>query len=183
MAKALILVHPGSMYGSAEFSLGKYEARAQRDGVYSELRAHTGPFIVIDGSLSDEIDATGTSLISDTIARCKAAGYPAYRLWGDDGSEEPFDGWTSGEGAPDFCIFEHQTDAGAMLAKILDKEFIVEVTGAWASYSGEEGCVNSVIDEFHAAGWSSDKARLAEYAVFIDDPDLDLEEGEDEPDL
>lgn len=54
--RVLVLVHPGSACGSANFNIGKFEARAARDALCSELDNWRGDVLVIDGELSDELE-------------------------------------------------------------------------------------------------------------------------------
>jgi hypothetical protein len=54
--KLLVIVHPGSACGSADFNLGKFEARAARDTLRGAIEDWEGGVIVIDGELSDELE-------------------------------------------------------------------------------------------------------------------------------
>ncbi|KKN51847.1 hypothetical protein LCGC14_0618610 [marine sediment metagenome] len=54
LPKTLVLVLPGSMFGSAESQFGR-KARQYRGAIAEEILSHDGQFVVIDGFLSDEI--------------------------------------------------------------------------------------------------------------------------------
>lgn len=92
----LVVVHPGSCCGSADMNLGRYDARACRDGLVALLDRHTGPILVVDGELSDELEgdfgsyASLGKAIRDAVARCSAAGHVARRVWGPDDEDPHF---------------------------------------------------------------------------------------------
>lgn len=67
----LVLVHPGSACGSADFNLGSSEASDARSRLANDLALWHGDIIVMDGFLSDEI-ATHPALdeaIQDALRR------------------------------------------------------------------------------------------------------------------
>lgn len=142
----LVLVHPGSMYGSAAFSLGRDTARTCRENALAQVCAHAGAFIIIDGALSDEIPIRDQQMLCDCLSAAAARGHLALRLWGDDGEERPFRGWSgvlSQKLPADFeAVYDDQVAAANAFAGQSRGNWI-EVTGAWAS-AGKGGCVNSV---------------------------------------
>lgn len=141
--ETLILVHPGSMCGSARMQLGRLEADAARAEVLERVRSHDGPLFVIDGALSDELSAPETALIEAALSRSEAAGHPAGRLWGCDSGEAPFPGWSGRrtDGGP--MVFDGQEAAAEALAPSLPAGPVL-VTGAWAGSNADQGCVNAV---------------------------------------
>lgn len=132
--KTLILVHPGSLCGSANFNLGRVEARAVRDAVVADLRVWDGNVLVLDGFLSDELDDYPDlqSAIDEAVAR--AAGF-GRRIEADDP--------------------EHADLAVAFLQEqALPADVQVSLTGAWYDPTDESGCVNATRDALAAAGYS-----------------------------
>lgn len=147
-APVLILVHPGSMMGSARMNLGKFEADAARDAVLEEVISHEGGLIVIDGAFSDELQGNPEHLISGALAAARGRGELALRLWGCDAGEAPYRGW---EGLGELAcglVHDGQCEAATALVEqgVLDGTRPILVTGAWASDDGTDGCVTSVAD-------------------------------------
>lgn len=66
--KILIMVHPGSACGSAEFNIGRDDARAGRIALAEEMADWHGPVIVIDSDLSDELG--GYPVYAGAIEAC-----------------------------------------------------------------------------------------------------------------
>lgn len=129
-APVLILVHPGSMFGSMADRFGKTEALYARIEVAEQLEKWNGPIVIVDGFLSDEIsvyDRLGR-VINDVVAK------GAIRI----------------DGCDDSGMLE---DVGARLNEILPlagrKSFI---TGAWYFEDGSAGCVNSVASQVEKLG-------------------------------
>jgi hypothetical protein len=146
----LVLVHPGSLFGSADSLLGRSEAQGVREDVFGTLDAHVGPVLIIDGALSDEIGSPYENRIEAALSRAMAAGHQALRLWGCDSGEAPFGRWSGS--APDGVALVHdsQQEAARAAAQVLAGHQVA-VTGAWASVSGTTGCVNSVADVLREA--------------------------------
>ena len=170
----MILVHPGSMYGSASALLGPEAAQRGREDVLYEIETWQGGLIVIDGALSDEISRADQDLIEESLDRAAARGAIALRIWGDDGGLPPYPGWSGrGEMVP---VHPDQMEAAKYLAPHLEGSPRLEVIGCWASPQFEGGgCVNSVAQELRAAIGSS--ARVEINPVSMMDPDL----SEDDP--
>lgn len=138
----IILVHPGSACGSADFSLGRDLAGDGRAEIMADLAACEGGLVVIDGSLSVELAegryASFGKAIEDALARTKAAGAPSRRIFGCDD------------------VPPHQDEAvrAIVTSGLLDRDrHRLRMTGAWYDPSGESGCVNGVMEAFEEAGF------------------------------
>lgn len=141
----LILVHPGSLCGSARSILGRLDANAARDEILFEVSQHQGDLVVIDGSLSDELSRGENETIEASLARVEADGHLALRIWGCDSGEAPYIGWKATGLQGRHAVFDGQEEAAAAIADILGSGEI-SVTGAWATQDGSTGCVCSVRD-------------------------------------
>lgn len=64
----MVLVHPGSACGSADFNLGD-EAAPLRDALASEIMKWKGDVFILDGELSDELDHYAT--LGLAVQACK----------------------------------------------------------------------------------------------------------------
>lgn len=163
----LILVHPGSACGSADFNLGSQLAQSYREGLIKDLGSWTGDILVIDGELSEELkQPTFIPLghaIKQTLARCRQAGFRADRAWGCDN------------------IPPHQSDRiSAWIADGVLQPTTMRVclTGAW--YNGEgDGCVGGVEQQLRKAGF---KVSVRDSVVCeLDPPDDDCDDGHPGP--
>ena len=170
--KTLVVVHPGSLFGSADFSVGKRAAWECRSRIMEEIARHQGNLIVIDGFLSDEIsdefeDVIYTGL-SNAITCANRTGklgtFTALRVWGCDGGERPFEGWHGFGSCTQPMVFSGQEEAAEYISSYLTSNEIV-VTGAWATEHGEWGCVNSVADVFRSR-LPNASVRVSEDALF-----------------
>lgn len=172
--KILILVHPGSLCGSARSMIGKYEADAARDLILHEVQTHSGGLIVIDGSLSDELSRAENDLIDLALMRNEAEGYVAMRLWGCDSGEPPYADWQSFGMARQDAVFDSQQDAISTVAhKFAGRNVIV--TGAWASVDGSTGCVCSVVDALHEDPANGITAAVSSCALMEPDETSEIE--------
>ena len=142
-----VLVHPGSLFGSARQALGP-DARGLRDAVLEELRdkAHTHNLAIIHGFLSDEIDADARSLMGQAIEDARAGDQEALVLWGCDAGEPP----DPAQG-PFAATFGGQDEAAAWLAGRMPADAQVTLSGAWHDPSGESGCVTGMADVLRRA--------------------------------
>lgn len=154
MRTLLIVVHPGSCCGSADFNCGDEAAEDARDILADDLDEWTGAVAVIDGDLSSDLRQRKYrefgAAIEGALERAAAAGLPAIRIRGGD--EDEFD----------------QVAAALSLCGSLclaSSAWKVEVTGAWYDPSGSEGCVNSVVEALAKAGVS---AAVRPSAVMLD---------------
>lgn len=148
--ETLILVHPGSMCGSARMQLGRVEADAAREEVLDRVGSHEGPLFVIDGALSDELSDRENVLIDGAVRRAAEAGRPAGRLWGCDSGEAPYPRWPGFRTDAGPLVFDGQEAAATQLAPTLPDGPVL-VTGAWAGSNASDGCVNSVANAVRAA--------------------------------
>lgn len=133
----LVIVHPGSACGSANFNIGLTNARSARDDLTCELNEWTGAVVVIDGDFSDELSGYPRydQAIKNSLSRAKDAGLMSLRLQGDD---------------PDQIkrIEEvMQTMGGETCSRSL-----FTVTGAWYDNEDGGGCVGSVVDKIRSLG-------------------------------
>lgn len=143
MRTLLIVVHPGSACGSADFNLGEAEASSARDTLADDLDSWTGPVAVIDGDLSSELRRRayrdlGMSL-EMLLKRTADGGRRSLRIRGD--AEEAFDQVAAAQA----IVADFQLAAGG---------WQVEVTGAWYEPGHLDGCVNSVVEVLEQVGIS-----------------------------
>jgi hypothetical protein len=132
----LVLVHAGSACGSADFNIGRSEARCGREALVMCLNAHHGGVVIVDGFLSDEIPSFPelNAAIANALDQARGLGQVALRVKGCDSEDHD------------------QTKAiEAVLAaqpELKDLDFIV--TGAWYEPPNHDdpepgGCVGSVL--------------------------------------
>lgn len=160
----LILVHPGSCCGSADFNLSSADAALQRAFLQEELDSWSGAIVVIDGALSDELPGFPTfdAAISRTLGRASQAGLLSCRILGDDASE-----FTQVDAAKKL-VDEHGLEPTTHAIKL---------TGAWYDPEDQEGCVNSVYEVFEDAGFSVD---VLDSAFSLDSLDNDEDDSHSE---
>lgn len=123
----LVVVHPGSACGSANYNIGFDAAHAARTEMATLLNDWNGGIIVLDGELSDELPRFPmfANAIHSAVRRARRAGEVALREMADDPG---------------------QVDAIRAIAAVHDlSQSRVLVTGAWYDPSDKSGCVNSVI--------------------------------------
>lgn len=157
---AFILVHPGS--------LAAHATSGALDDAIRELEAHDGPLVVIDGFLSDKV-APFEDRLDRAFRAAEAKGEFVLRLWGCDGGEAPFTGW-KGYASPGVAIdlvHSDQEEAAKRLAPILRSRDAI-LSGAWASYADDTGCVNSVASALKRAGWPGSHT-ISDTALFEDE--------------
>lgn len=136
----LILVHPGSACGSADFTLGRDNARDARMDLSEKLGDWSGNLLVVDGSLSTEL-ATWPMFggqIKQALAAAKSSGFFSGRIFACDDETE---NWP-------------EVVAAALKQAGLPSETPVEVTGAWFFEDDTAGCVNAARDAATAAGFT-----------------------------
>jgi hypothetical protein len=132
-APLLVVVHPGSLCGSADFNLGFDEAAAARESLIAELGSWTGGVLIIDGALSDDLEEHPrlAAALDAALLGARTRGLASERVFGDD---------------PDQVdrVTEHASSMGERAQRI---QFIV--TGAWfheGAVRGATGCVGSVVE-------------------------------------
>jgi hypothetical protein len=160
VAPLLVLTHPGSACGSADHLLGRYDARASRDGLIIELERWTGHILVVDGELSDEIPQymTYARALDGALHRAKNAGLFSSRIFACDNLTP---NWPP-------------KVAKAVKALKLPAETPIVVSGAWHCPGEKFGCVNATDRALKRTGFIN--VRISDYAV------IDPGTGEDEED-
>ena len=132
----LILVHPGSLCGSADMNLCD-EADAAREAVIDELNGWSGSILVLDGWLSDELGLYPLlkKAIDDAISRSPML---AERLEADDP--------------------EHAEIAVNHLAQLrVPLDTPISLTGAWYEPDFDSGCVLHTQQGLLEAGYTNVK--------------------------
>jgi hypothetical protein len=135
----LILVHPGSACGSADFNLGRSVAKAERQGLITDLNNSNGGLLVVDGDISDELPRYPAlkGAIDEALARAKSRGLIAQRVF-----------------ACDMKTTNWPTKVKKMVQNMqLDPQTPIEVTGAWVD--GETGCVVAVYQTLQSLGFKN----------------------------
>lgn len=143
----LVLIHPGSAVGSANYNLGEAAARDARDLLAQELAHWKGHVLVIDGALSDELERVPSlaHAIDECLARNRACGYLSLRLKGDDP--------------------EHLDRLGELCDSGFPFAARFVLTGAWYEPANGGGCVGSAATLLRARGF---EALVDESALQID---------------
>jgi hypothetical protein len=138
MPHLLVIVHPGSACGSADFNLGRYSARADREYLADDIAAWEGAVLVIDGFLSDEL--TNYPALNDSIKealkKAKKAKLISSRQYGSDGEDR------NQVVVAERFIKKHKLDPA---------DWQIDLTGAWMTE--DSGCVRSVMEVFNKAGY------------------------------
>lgn len=155
--RVLILVHPGSVCGSAEMALGRQQARCQREQIIEDIEAHRGDTLVLDGFLSDEIP--DYPMYHAAIERAATRTQYSMRQFACDSEGDHFT---------------------ILLPEILrasawndPKHFRFDVTGAWFFENDRSGCVNGVCAVLRDLGFRFDVLDSA-----ARDPDGNFDEEE-----
>ncbi len=137
LRRLLVVVHPGSACGSADFNLGKSVGQAARDYLASDIASWNGPILIIDGELSDELPNYPqlNTAINHALAYAKTNRMISTRIYGDDSASM------------------HQAHAARQFIKqnLNPAEWHIELTGAWVD--NKIGCVVDVRNVFHRLGF------------------------------
>lgn len=130
----LILVHPGSLCGSADMNLSD-EADAAREAVIDELNGWSGNILVLDGWLSDELGLYPLldRAIQDAISRSPML---ADRLEADDPEHTEI-------------ALSHLAELGVPLSTP------ISLTGAWYEPDYNSGCVLATQQGLLEAGYTN----------------------------
>jgi hypothetical protein len=138
--RLLVIVHPGSACGSADFNLG-HTAGTNRRMLAQDIAQWHGGVLVIDGELSDELPRYPAlqSAITKALNQAKSNGFIAQRVYGD------------AEGSPNQMQVARRF---IKTMKLQPRDWQIALTGAWADAA--DGCVASVRDVFHRAGFRAD---------------------------
>ena len=160
---ALIVVHPGS--------LAAHAGTQALDDAICEIEAHDGPIIIIDGYLSDKVRPFDKR-IQSAFSDAEGKGEFVARLWGCDAGESPFAAWQGyvSPGVAVDIVHECQETAAKWIAPILRSRDVV-LSGAWASHSGNTGCVNSVLDALTEGGWRKE-ATFSDNVIYEEDMEV-----------
>jgi hypothetical protein len=143
-APILVIVHPGSACGSADFQIGKYDAEAARDGLRHQLDRWNGGVIVLEGEFDDELSDSWYSHLGESLsavlARAKASGQVSLKRKASD------------------------PDQVSVIKNILKESTCSSdrfvVTGAWA-YADGTGCVYSVLEALNSIGLNAEVSDMA----------------------
>ena len=141
--KIMVLVHPGTACGTADYNLGD-EAPGLRDALAFEVMAWEHDLFVIDGEMSDELQhyaMLGLAVENALDARNR-------RVVRHKACDFAHPEWTDGVGRR----FDQVWPGGP---------HDVTITGAWAQEDGR-GCVDMMVDRLrdHAVVISSTVLRL-----------------------
>lgn len=155
----MVVVHPGSACGSANFNLGKSVANGERDFLAQDIANWREGILVIHGTYSDELIhySNLNSALNNTFANADREGKLAMRIFACD---DATDGW--------------EKYVAAVLSHI-PRDTRLEITGIWYFDDDSAGCVNAVYDEAIALGFKSVNVRDSA----IHDPHGDGNEDED----
>jgi len=137
--RVLVLVHPGSACGSADFNIGFKLAQEGRDAICQDLESWTGDILVVDGFLSDELDRYPRLFHAIHGAFGRAA--CAQRVFACDSVGRHFS-----EKLPGIIETSAWSDP---------TRFGFVLTGAWYDPENRWGCVNGVVDLLNCRGFDT----------------------------
>ena len=133
MEKALVVVHPGSTCGSADFNLGGIPAAMAREKLAKTLYDWNGKVLVIDGSLSDELEIYATPALAlivkedvGLLERTMACAMTTER-------------WLE--------------KATQFITERVKNETQIVITGAWQQKDDRQGCVDAVHQKLTEQGY------------------------------
>ncbi len=154
----LIVVHPGSACGSANFNLGRNLADGCREVLTNDILAWQGPIIVIDSDLSSDLEdprfADLGAAIAEATERARAAGRLGLRVVGSDDTLPGEDN-------------QSQAISGVVACyQLSPDQHRFEVTGCWYDPEEDYGCVNDVRDTLAAAGFDT---SIRDSAISLDE--------------
>jgi len=162
----LVIVHPDSACGSADFNLGRECAEYQRLEMQLLVEQWEGGVLVLDGGMTDELDGFRRSwnewgtTIKNAIKRASENGFIAERVLAADGSEYP-----QQQAIVDlvnkYALTPTNTD--------------IVLTGAWVDDDGG-GCVHSVREELEKIGFTPTVEDAMNLDFEMDESEEDLEE-------
>ena len=141
MEKTLVVVHPGSACGSADFNLGGVEAAQARERLSNTVFKWTGPVLVIDGELSDELAIYALPALA--LINKEDAGSTertmACALTSDDWVEKA-------------CLF---------ISERVNPETEILLTGAWHQKEDRKGCIDAVEKNLNEMGYRTEISACA----------------------
>lgn len=162
-SRILVLAHPGSACGSADFNIGKKDAAVARQQLVAALDGWDAGILVVDNLLSDELIAQFelNAAIERALARAAALGLTAHRITGEEADLPVV--------VRDY-IGTLQQDP---------RELCIEVTGAWYCPGSRIGAVMSIVGVLRSMGIDASAGSSAVEMTFEDD-DEDMEMTEQE---
>lgn len=145
--RMLVVVHPGSACGSADFNLGKYDGPVARDFLARDITGWNGSILVVDSELSDELPQNEhlNAAIASALARAKAGNQIAGRVHGDPMAQPR---WVQ--------------QVTNFVKNLNPAEWLMELTGAWADH---DGCVAHVYNTLVRRGFRCD---IRDSALYLD---------------
>lgn len=149
----LVLVHPGSACGSADFNIGKVSARSARADLIAELEKSYDRLIIIHGELCDEIEFREDFHEAIEEAKSWAKSLEAE----GEGMLVIMEGPDGGKPNQEDCIRKVVKKMGK--AEAQKYQFIV--TGAWYHPIDGQGCVGSVVNELRKLGCEAEVSPSA----------------------
>lgn len=168
--KILLIVHPDSACGSADFNLGRENAEYQRLEMQCLIQDWEGHIMVMEGGAADELSGFRRAwkqlgeAINQALEVANAQGYIARRITAEDGSDYP----------QQVAIHDLVKEFGLSPG---NAEFTL--TGAWIDNDGG-GCVNSVKDELEPLGYTVEVQDAINLDFEFDHEDKEDEELEQE---
>lgn len=144
-SQILVIVHPGSACGSADFNYGnRTTAEIYREALIREWRNWRGGVVVIDSALSDELPGYPhlKAALDNLLVRAAAAGRPAIRTRANDPKQN--------------------LAIGTLLRKwkLPKDQAQFLVTGAW-HYPDDRGCVGGVCRTIRALDYRAEISPAA----------------------
>jgi len=162
----LILVHPGSLCGSANANIGKLDANCVREEIAIELDRFNGSILVLDGEFSDELPYYSQldKAIKSCVERCAKTGF-GERLEADD-------------------PVHIKIAVDSMTRLNVPKNAEIKLTGAWHHPDETAGCVTMACKALKEAGYINTKVMDSAATIDSDQDSQDwdrIEEwGDDE---
>lgn len=138
--RILVVVHPDSACGSADFNLGNDEAATDRAKLIADLNGWRGGVIILYGGLRDELSLRAykplqTALVS-VLDRAKASQQIAISRIAIDPAQRK--------------VMQQ------IIPKLaLDPKTRFFLTGAWFHIDDSSGCVGDVLDVLRSAGFTA----------------------------
>lgn len=126
--KIMVLVHPGSACGSADFNIG-ISAGAMREALAAEIQAWEHDILIVRNSLCDELKHYAVlGIVLDN-----AAEKPGRRVVEEHACDQTGPHW------PEIVKTRFQAEWPAGPHEVL-------LTGAWYDEMSENGCINAVAE-------------------------------------
>lgn len=154
----LVVIHAGSACGSAEFNLGRQEARAAREDLARHIAGWHGDLVVIKTDLDDELPGTELGRTIDAaLTRARRSGRFVRHCYGADLGSPSLDGALR-------RIFRP-----AAISR--DRKLVL--TGAWLE-DGGKGCVGAAYDTLESLGYR--RLDIADSVLRLDGPAPECDE-------